>query len=127
MALVLIVEDDDQVRVLAESCLQEQGHRTLNASNAAEALAVLDVASEVEILFTDIGLKDDVQGGLDLAKQAVKRHPDLRVLYTTGQAVTDGMQALFVENSCVLNKPYTFEQLQTSLVVHFGIKPNSRQ
>lgn len=127
MALVLIVEDDDQVRVLAESCLQEQGHRTLTASNAAEALAVLEVASDVELLFTDIGLKDDVQGGLDLAKQAVKRHPNLRVLYTTGQAVTDGTQALFVENSGVLNKPYTFEQLQTSLVVHFGIKPNSRQ
>jgi DNA-binding NtrC family response regulator len=123
MALVLVVEDDDQVRVLAESCLKEQGHRTLTASTAAEALAALDVAKDVDILFTDIVLKDDIQAGLDLAKQAVERHPDLRVLYTTGQAVTDGMKALFVENSAVLNKPYTIEQLQTSLVVHFGIKP----
>jgi CheY-like chemotaxis protein len=39
MALVLVVEDDDQICVLAESCLKEQGHRTLTASTAAEASA----------------------------------------------------------------------------------------
>ena len=37
MAVILIVEDEDQVRVLAESCLQEQGHRTVSAATAEEA------------------------------------------------------------------------------------------
>jgi len=54
MGLVLIVEDEDQVRVLAESYLRENGHRTLSASTAAEALALLGVSDGIEILFTDI-------------------------------------------------------------------------
>jgi DNA-binding NtrC family response regulator len=123
MAHVLIVEDEEQVRVLAESYLREQGHRTLSASTKEEALALLDVADAVELLFTDIGLGGAVHGGLELAKEAVERRPDLKVLYVTGQSVTDGMKAMFVENSTFLEKPYTVEQLQTSLLVHFEIKP----
>jgi hypothetical protein len=46
------------------------------------------------------------------------------VLYTTGQTVTDGMKALFVEGAKLLEKPYTVDQLSTALTVHFGIKPN---
>ena len=75
MALIVIVEDEEQVRVLTESYLQEQGHRTLTASTKDEALAVLGVADGVDILFTDIGLKDEVIGGLELAKQAVALRP----------------------------------------------------
>ena len=123
MALVLIVEDEEQVRVLSESYLREQGHRTLSASTTEEALAVLDVADGVDVLFTDLGLKDDMQGGLALAKKAVGRRPGLKVLYVTGQSVTDGMKAMMIEGSALLSKPYTVDQLQTALVVHFGIRP----
>jgi len=114
MALVLIVEDEEQVRVLAESYLREQGHRTLSAGTK-------DTADGVDVLFADIGLRDDIQGGLHLAKEAVERHPRLKVLYATGQSVTDGMRAMFVDGSAVLEKPYTVEQLQASFTVHFGI------
>jgi DNA-binding NtrC family response regulator len=124
MALVLIVEDEEQVRVLSESYLREQGHRTLSASTTEEALAVLDVADGVDVLFTDLGLKGDIQGGLVLAKQALERRPALKVLYVTGQSVTDGMKARMVEGSALLPKPYTVDQLQTALVVHFGIRPS---
>ena len=43
--------------------------------------------------------------------------PELKVLYTSGQAVTDGMAALFVKDSAFLPKPYTVEQLGTMLGV----------
>jgi hypothetical protein len=56
---------------------------------------------------------------------AVERNPELKVLYTTGQTVTDGMKALFVPNCALLTKPYTVEQLHTILAMKFGIKPNS--
>ena len=126
MATVLIVEDEDQVRVLAESYLREQGHQTVSAATAEEALAVFEVVERIDVLFTDINLRGDVHSGLDVAKQARKRQPDLAVLYATGQAVTDGMRAMMVENSAVLEKPYTVEQLQTSLSVHFRITPRGR-
>ena len=72
MAVVLIVEDEEQVRVLAESYLQEQGHQTVSAATAEEALAALDVTEHVDLLFTDIGLHGDLHAGLELAKQAVR-------------------------------------------------------
>jgi two-component system, cell cycle response regulator CpdR len=124
MADILIVEDDEHLRVLAESYLREQGHVTFSAATKEQALAVLDVA-KIDLLFVDLGLYDDRQVGLDLAKEAVERLPDMKVLYTTGQSVTDGMEALLVENATLLPKPYTVDQLQTILAVKFGIKPVS--
>jgi len=54
----------------------------------------------------------------------VQRRPELKVLFTTGSAVTDGMKAMMVKKSAVLEKPYTVDQLQTALTVHFGINPS---
>jgi DNA-binding NtrC family response regulator len=124
MAVILIVEDEAQVRVLSESFLQEQGHQTLSAATPDEALAVLDDSDDIDCLFTDIELQGDVQAGLALAQAAFEKQPDLQVLYTSCHAVTDGMKALFVENSAFLPKPYTIDQLQAILSVDFGIKPH---
>ena len=124
MGIVLIVEDEDQVRVLAESYLREQGHQTVSAASLEEALAVFDVVDRVDVMFTDVILKGDIHAGIALAKEAVQRRPDLKVLFTTGSAVTDGMKAMMVERSAVLEKPYTVDQLQTALSVHFGINPH---
>ena len=126
MAKVLIVEDEEQVRVLAESYLREQGHSTLSAATSTEALAVLGVADGVDLLFVDIGLRDDPHAGLNLAKKARQLIPNLKILYVTGQSVTDGMKALMVEGSAMLQKPYTVEQLQHSLTIYFRIGPKAR-
>jgi len=123
LARILIVEDEEQVRVLAESYLREQGHETLSAATREQALALLEVAKGVDLLFVDVGLYEDRSVGLDLAKEAVLRTPDLKVLYTTGQTVTDGMKALLVEGSALLPKPYTVDQLQAIMTINFGIKP----
>jgi len=124
MGTVLIVEDEDQVRVLAESYLREQGHQTVSAASPEEALAVFDTVDRVDVMFTDVILKGDIHAGISLAKEAVQRRPDIKVLFTTGSAVTDGMKAMMVERSAVLEKPYTVDQLQTALSVHFGINPS---
>jgi DNA-binding NtrC family response regulator len=115
MAFVLIVEDEPQVLVLAESYLREHGHNTFSATGATEAAALLEKPDQFDLLFTDIGLKDDPEAGLKLAAEAAKLRPGIKVLYTTGQTVTDGMRALFVPKSAMLAKPYTVEQLLTSL------------
>ena len=111
MAVILIVEDEDQVRVLAEGILQDNGHTTLSASNFDQAIALVDGTARIDLIFTDIGLQSDLQAGLMLAQEAIKRKINTPVLYTTGQGLTDGMQAMFVERFGFLAKPYTPEQL----------------
>ena len=115
MASILVVEDEVQVLILADTYLQEHGHTTLSASSINEATAIIEGDDKIDVLFTDIGLKDELEGGLKLAVNAVERRPGLKVLYTSGQAITDGMRALFVEDSAVLPKPYTVDQLLTAL------------
>jgi len=68
MAVVLIVEDEEQVRVLAEAIVQELGHETLTAGTAEQALAVIQERADVDLLFTDIGLQQDLEAGLKLRK-----------------------------------------------------------
>jgi CheY-like chemotaxis protein len=115
MAVILVAEDEVFTRQVAEMMIQDWGHDTLSASNADEALAFLRSARPIDALFTDIYLKNVVLGGCELAHQAVELRPKLRMLYTTGNFITDKMKALFVEGTKCLHKPYTPRQLQDSL------------
>jgi len=115
MAVILIVEDDVFIRDDAEMMIQDWGHDTLRASDVDEALSVLRSPQHIDALFTDIYLKTAALGGYDLAHQAIKLWPKLRVLYTTGNSITDKMKALFVEGAHFLPKPYTQHQLQNAV------------
>ena len=115
MPVVLTVEDDEQVRVLAESILKEEGYETLSASDANEALVLLRSDQKIDILFTDIQLATNFQGGLDLAEEAVRLRPKIPVVYSSGRDLTDGMRALFVEHSIYLHKPYDPAQLTAAV------------
>lgn len=114
MAVVLIVEDDEQVRLLAESILQDAGHDIRSAATSTEAQAILDTDERIDLLFVDLQLLDQHEAGLELARAAEKARPGLSVIYTTGRGVTDGMLALFVERNVFLAKPYNGEQLLTA-------------
>lgn len=115
MAVILIVEDDVFIREIAEMMIQDWGHHTLLASDVDEALSLLRSPQPIDALFTDIYLKTAVLGGCELAHQAIKLRPELRVLYTTGNSVTEKMKALFIEGTHFLRKPYTPRQLQNSV------------
>jgi CheY-like chemotaxis protein len=115
MAVILIVEDEVFTRQIAELMIRDWGHQTLSASDVGEALLILRSPQHIDALFTDIYLKTAVFGGCDLASQAIKLRPKLRVLYTTGNFVTDKMKALFVDGTQCLRKPYTEQQLHGSV------------
>jgi DNA-binding NtrC family response regulator len=114
MARILVVEDEETLRVLAQSIFEDMGHETANAATAEEALALL-VTDKFDLLFSDIGLREDMQGGIALAREARNMQPELPVLYTTGQGITDGMRALMVEGFGFIPKPYTIEALGAAL------------
>lgn len=115
MAVILIVEDDVFIREVAEMMIQDWGHQTLAAYDVDEALILLRSPQPIDAMFTDIYLKTAVHGGCELAYQAIALRPELRVLYTTGNNITDEMKALLVEGTHFLRKPYTQLQLQTSV------------
>jgi hypothetical protein len=64
MAVVLVVEDEEQIRVLVESILVDDGHQTLSAAATAQALAVIQTDHPIDLLFTDIRLGPDVPARL---------------------------------------------------------------
>lgn len=125
MPMILVVEDDEQVRVLAESFLQTAGHTTLSAGSVDQALTLLAAPQPIDLLFTDLELQGDPEAGFSLAAKAVELRPDLKILYTSAQGLTDGMNALFVEDSAFLPKPYTVEQLGTMLSMKFDMRSST--
>jgi CheY-like chemotaxis protein len=100
---------------LAQSLLEEEGYKTLSAATADGALAVLAGAEAVDILLVDIILSGDMQAGIELAKHAVEMNPGLKVIYSTALTLTDRTKELLLPGSVILEKPYTVDQLLTSL------------
>lgn len=115
MSVVLIVEDDEQVRVLAESVLQEAGYTVLAATGAEGASALIQGDQVIDVLFIDLNLGNDLEAGLTVAQEAKELRPKISVLYTTGAGVNEGMKAMFVQPFLFLPKPYTLEQLTKSV------------
>jgi DNA-binding NtrC family response regulator len=116
MATVLIVEDQAQILALAKSLLEEEGHKIFIAPNVDEALVILTGPEPVDALLVDIILNRDMQAGIELAKRAVALKPGLKVVYSTGLTLTDHVKALLLPGAVILEKPYTLDQLLTSLM-----------
>ena len=115
MAVILIVEDDAMIRELAGILLQDLGHDVHSAADVDEAVSLLRSARRIDLLFTDIHLKDAVLGGCSVAREAIELRPSLMVLYTTGNSVTAELRAGLISGSSFLRKPYTLHQLKSSV------------
>jgi PAS domain S-box-containing protein len=108
---ILLVEDDEDVREHSEEILSELGYRVLSARDGTTALSLLETAPEIRLLFTDVGLPGGINGR-QLADEARRRRPDLKVLFTTGYArnaiVHQGRLDPGVE---LITKPFTYSAL----------------
>jgi PAS domain S-box-containing protein len=80
---ILVVEDDDALRSYTVETLAELGYRVLPATNGAVALEILDSGNDIDLLFTDVVMPGGLNGR-QLADEAVRRRPGLKVLFTTG-------------------------------------------
>lgn len=115
MAVILIVEDDVAMRGLTELSLNEFGYETLIAGDVKSAMEILNSSAHIDVLFTDIYLKEHVYGGCDVARDGVKLRPDMRVLYTTGHLLIRAVREKFVEGAGCIRKPYSPEQVNAAL------------
>ncbi|MHA3841028.1 CHASE3 domain-containing protein [Sphingomonas aestuarii] len=108
--IVLVVEDEDRVRHMSVDALRELGYLVVQASDANQALTVLELQPRIDLLFTDV-IMPDMNGRL-LAEAARAKRPGLKVLYTTGYTknaiVHNGM---LDHDVAFLPKPFTIAEL----------------
>jgi PAS domain S-box-containing protein len=106
---ILLVEDSDDVRALAQEQIAALGYRVVLAASGEEALERLKTET-IDLLFTDIVMPGGMSG-LELVEQFRKTHPETPVLMTTGyneDLVADIPRG---SNLDVIGKPYRREQL----------------
>jgi PAS domain S-box-containing protein len=109
-AVILLVEDNDQVREFAESLLVELDYRVISAADAEAALLVLE-REPIDLLFTDVLMPG--MSGLDLAARAREKRPDLPVLLASGYSGETGSGAGCAFQT--LAKPYGAQTLGAAL------------
>jgi CheY-like chemotaxis protein len=103
--VLLLVEDDELVRLVTADLLTEMGYAVREAETAGDALAALD--GTVVVLVTDIRLPD--ANGRDLARAARERVPGIAVVIATGDAGKE-------DGAVWLTKPYGAEALREALL-----------
>lgn len=108
--IVLVVEDEPNVRNVSVDALRELGYTVVHASDAKQALNVLAVQPRIDVLFTDVIMPD--MNGRQLAVAARAMLPRLRIIYTTGYARNEVLQeGEFDPTIAILPKPFTLSQL----------------
>ena len=113
--VILVVEDDPDVRAHSVDTLRSLGYRVIDASNGQLGLAQLDRHPSIRLLFADIGLPGGMTGR-QLADEARRRRPDLRVMFTTGyarNAISHG--GILDPGTHVLPKPFTYGALASKI------------
>jgi DNA-binding NtrC family response regulator len=104
---VLLVEDDPDVRDSTADLLTTLGLDVVMAAEAREALSILDHDPAIEVLFSDIAMPGGMNGA-QLAVEAQRIHPDLKVLLASGHPASILAQKYDLpENIRVLCKPFT--------------------
>jgi CheY-like chemotaxis protein len=111
--IILAVEDDPQVRNITSSLLRDLGYRVLEAADATKALEILE-KNEVSLLFTDLVMPGDVNG-YQLATEALRRRPDMRVLYTSAHAGDRILEIAGCALQPMLRKPYRDDELARAI------------
>ena len=108
--VILVVEDNEDVRSYSVTILRELGYTVLEAEDTEKALKILESAARVDLLFTDVVLPG--KNGRVLADSARLLRPTLRVLFTTGYSRNAIVhQGRLDADVYLIGKPFTFDQL----------------
>ena len=110
---ILVVEDDARVRRVVVARLEEEGYRVIEAADGKDALARIAEHPEIRLLFTDIIMPGGMFGD-DLAREARRLRPALKILFTSGYAEPSLAGRELAEGSW-LKKPYTSTELTARL------------
>jgi PAS domain S-box-containing protein len=105
---ILVVEDDDQVRLLVSFLLEELGYEVITARDATSAMPYLSPSEHFDLLISDVGLPG--MNGRQFAELVREQRPSLPVLFMTGYAENAAVQSEFLgENMAIITKPFAMD------------------
>jgi len=110
--VALLVEDDAEVAALTGEMLNELGFAVVQAASPAAALGALANGRRVDVVFSDI-MMPGAMSGLELGREIRRRHPDLRVVLTTGYS--ESAAGMSSGEFPLILKPYSLEALSLAL------------
>jgi PAS domain S-box-containing protein len=107
--IVLVVEDEDMVRMLVVEVLNDLGYRALEAIDGPSALRILQSSQRIDLLVTDIGLPE--MNGRQVADAARSTRPTLKILFMTGYAEGAASSEFLEKGMQIISKPFTMDKL----------------
>jgi CheY-like chemotaxis protein len=110
--VVLIVEDEFLLRMNAAEMLGNAGFEVVEAASADEAIAILEVRTDIHVVFTDIQMPGSMDG-LKLANFVRGRWPPIKIVATSGNFLAQAGD--LPEGSVFLPKPYRPAQVIAAL------------
>lgn len=116
MSRILVVDDEEPLRLLVARGLSLDGHSCLMASDGAEALDILEAEQgRFDLLLTDIRMP--LMDGIALALAAKQQFPDLTIMLMTGYAEQrERAKSLESIVSEVMAKPFTIAELRATVM-----------
>jgi CheY-like chemotaxis protein len=108
---VLVVEDEQMVRVPIVEYLRDCGYRVLEAADANEAIAATDAEASVNLVFSDVRMPGTMDG-FALAEWFRSHHPEVPVLLTSGFSGGSGQTAGLLLAGSIIEKPYSQRQVE---------------
>ncbi|MBV9286555.1 MAG: response regulator [Hyphomicrobiales bacterium] len=111
-SVILVVEDEELLRLYAAGLLEEAGFEVLEAVDADAALSIIERRPDVHVLFTDIQLPGKLDG-MELARKVHEQWPRILLLVTSGRSRPSGAE--IADDGRFLAKPYTMRQLITEI------------
>jgi len=105
--IVLVVDDEMLIRLMAAEYLRDCGFHVLEASSADEAIGVLISEHHIDVLFSDVRMPGSMNG-FQLAQWVRTHRPTTEIILASGYADKDEASAHLFNPSDVLAKPYEF-------------------
>jgi CheY-like chemotaxis protein len=124
---ILVVEDDQDVRVLTVTLLKAMGYTVHQAEDGETALKLIEKERRIDLLLSDVVLTGELSGPA-IAEAAVEMRPDLHVLFMSGYAEDvirrDREQAEKVLDADLLSKPFSRAQLAEKIKATLHAEPD---
>ncbi|HJQ16197.1 MAG TPA: response regulator [Allosphingosinicella sp.] len=106
---ILLVEDENMVRAVAERALTRHGYTVLTAENGEAALEILAREERVDLMISDVVMP--TMDGPTTVREARKTHPDLPILFISGYAEEQLRKSIDLERVAFLAKPFSVQKL----------------